>query len=247
MSPAAVAVFSWLLLAAGAGTTSAGGHVPGQAHVSHRTPEASRVGPLFHGALADGHFCTASVVDSPGRSLLVTAAHCLDDGADGVTFAPGYRNGRAPYGVWRISAVYVDRRWSHGADEDFDVAFAVVAPLHGRRLGDTVGGNHLGIDPGDHRRVRLTGYPDSSDQPLSCVNTASRVGRGQLRIDCTDYSLGTSGSPWVTAVDHSSHIGTVIGVIGGHQQGGDTDEVSYSSYFGSGIRGLYRTAVAHGG
>ncbi|WP_377271738.1 trypsin-like serine peptidase [Peterkaempfera sp. SMS 1(5)a] len=247
VSPAAVAVLSWLLLAAGAGTTSAGGHVPGQAHVSHRTPEASRVGALFHHGLADGHFCTASVVDSPGRSLLVTAAHCLDDGADGITFAPGYRDGSAPYGVWRISAVYVDRHWANDSDEDYDVAFAVVAPLDGRRLGDTVGGNHLGLNPGNHRRVRLTGYPDSSDQPLSCVNTASRFGSGQLRIDCTDYSLGTSGSPWVTDVDRSSHIGTVIGVIGGHQQGGATDEVSYSSYFGSRVGTLYRRAVASGG
>lgn len=251
VSPAAVAVLCCLLLVAGAGPTSAelarAGRAPGKAHVSHRTPEVSRVGPLFRGALGDGHFCTASVVDSPGRSLLVTAAHCLDEGADALTFVPGYRNGKAPYGVWRITRTFVDRRWSDNSDEDLDVAFAVVAPLDGRRLEDVVGGNRLGLDPGDHRRVRLTGYPDSRDEPISCVNTASRYGTSQLRIECTEYSLGTSGSPWVTDVDHTSHIGTVIGVIGGHEQGGSTDEVSYTSYFGSKIGALYRKALSHGG
>jgi hypothetical protein len=33
-------------------------------------------------------------------------------------------------------------------------------------------------------------------------------------------------------------------VIGGYQQGGDTDSVSYSSYFGPAIRTLYEQAVA---
>jgi hypothetical protein len=33
-------------------------------------------------------------------------------------------------------------------------------------------------------------------------------------------------------------------VIGGYQEGGDTDAVSYSSYFGSGIRQLYQRAEA---
>ncbi|AXI81265.1 hypothetical protein C7M71_007845 [Peterkaempfera bronchialis] len=205
------------------------------------------MGALFHGPLEDGHFCTASVVDSPGRSLIVTAAHCLDDSTDDVTFVPGYRDGKAPYGVWRLTASFVDKRWSDNSDEDLDVAFAIVAPQGGKRIGDVVSGNKLGLNPGNGRKVRLTGYPDSQDEPLSCFNTATRVGTTQLRIECTEYSRGTSGSPWVTGVDRTTHIGTVIGVIGGHQQGGDTDEVSYSSYFGKDIGALYRQAVAHGG
>ncbi|MFJ6214753.1 trypsin-like serine peptidase [Streptomyces sp. NPDC092296] len=254
---AGVSALSLLLLATGATHTSAlrartaghghAAHQPGKPHVPHPTPEASRVGALFNGSLSDGHFCTASVVDSPGGSLIITAAHCLDDSATSLVFAPGYRDGQAPYGVWQLTGAYVDPSWTDHSDEDADVAFATVAPQDGKHLEDVVGGNKLGIDPGDARKVRLTGYPDSLDEPLSCTNTASRYGSSQLRIACSSYSSGTSGSPWLTDPDHTTHTSTVIGVIGGHQQGGDTDDVSYSSYFGPAVAALYHRATAAGG
>ena len=39
-------------------------------------------------------------------------------------------------------------------------------------------------------------------------------------------------------------LGTVVGVIGGYQQGGYTDAVSYSAQFGPEIAALYRDATA---
>jgi hypothetical protein len=72
------------------------------------------------------HFCTASVVHSPRGNLLVTAAHCLRgkdlEPAGTLTFAPGYHDGRFPYGRWLVRAVYVDRRWRKDSDPDDDVA-----------------------------------------------------------------------------------------------------------------------------
>lgn len=50
---------------------------------------------------------------------------------------------------------------------------------------------------------------------------------------------GTSGGPWVIDVDAATGDGTVIGVIGGYQYGGDSPDVSYSSYFDSDIKDLY--------
>ena len=38
--------------------------------------------------------------------------------------------------------------------------------------------------------------------------------------------------------------GTIVGVIGGYQQGGDTPAVSYSSYLGDAVHELYQQAVA---
>src|SRR5262249_13527628 len=45
------------------------------------------------------HFCTASVVDSPGGDVAVSAAHCFSQSsASGpVVFVPGYDKGAAPY------------------------------------------------------------------------------------------------------------------------------------------------------
>jgi V8-like Glu-specific endopeptidase len=251
LSPVLAPGVAWLVLAAAAGATGTGAVTAaapvasetGVSHIAEETPEAARVGALFHGSLAGGHFCTASVVASPGRSLIITAAHCLA-GRSRVVFAPGYRRGKAPYGVWRVTKAALDSQWGSSSGRDVDVAFAAVQPLDGRRIEEVVGGNAVGIHPGSTRRVTLVGYPDSKEVPIACRGRTSRHSGTQLRISCTAYSGGTSGSPWITDVDPATHLGTVIGVIGGYQRGGATSNVSYSSYFGDRVAALYREAIA---
>jgi hypothetical protein len=68
----------------------------------------------------------------------------------------------------------------------------------------------------------------------------------QLEFDCDGYTGGTSGSPWVTGFDPRTRSGTIVGVIGGYQEGGDSPSVSYSPYFGSGIYQLYEQAIGQG-
>ena len=216
---------------------------PGVRRTTRPSVGAARVGALFSGDRPDHHFCTASIVDSPGDSVIVTAAHCVPDGASGLVFVPGYRDGHAPYGRWPVRHVVVDPRWTHGADPDYDVAFADVAAVHGRRVGDVYGGNRFGHDRGYRLPVELTGYPSAGEQPVSCGNDTTRYSAGQLRIACPGFPGGTSGSPWVTDLNRHTHTGTVVGVIGGHHGGGDTPDVSYSPYFGAAVRALYRTAV----
>jgi hypothetical protein len=65
-----------------------------------------------------------------------------------------------------------------------------------------------------------------------------------MRFDCDGFPNGTSGSPWVTNVSPATGLGTVVGVIGGYEQGGDTPAVSYSSYFDQDIMDLYNTTVS---
>ncbi|WP_030458583.1 serine protease [Kitasatospora sp. NRRL B-11411] len=211
------------------------------------TPLNSRVGAVFaHGPDGD-HFCTASVVDSPGRNLVLTAAHCLVEPRTGRTrtdlvFVPGYRDGDTPSGVWPVDAVTVDPSWRSSGNQDLDVAFATVQPQNGQQVQEVLGANRLGTDPGYALTVKVTGYPSSADQPITCSNTTTEQSPTQLRIDCPGYTGGTSGSPWVTRLDPTTRTGTVVGVIGGYQEGGDTADTSYSSYFGSQVRALYQQA-----
>ncbi|MDQ1027468.1 V8-like Glu-specific endopeptidase [Streptomyces umbrinus] len=101
--------------------------------------ENARVGVLVRGG---AHYCTASVVHSEGRDLIVTAAHCLTgsgSGSGGIEFVPGYRDGRAPYGKWAVARTYVGDGWQGRQDEDSDVAFARVASRGGEEIEDVVG------------------------------------------------------------------------------------------------------------
>ncbi len=198
---------------------------------------SSRVGALFNasGALEGGHFCTASVVQSKGHNLIATAAHCLTGGT--IWFAPGYRDGKAPYGVWKVTKTYVGDAWSGDQDENSDVAFATVESIGGVDVEDIVGGNRLvtGQETGA-TAVTVTGYPSSQEIPIICTNKPIAHSSTQQRIDCPKFTGGTSGSPWVNG------DGDVVGILGGHEQGGSTADTSYSVVLGNEVATLYRAA-----
>lgn len=88
---------------------------------------SNRSGELFV-QFSNGWFgCSASLI---GNSLLLTAAHCVYsygansttgwvvtmDGQLQVYFAPGYKNGVAPYGTWWAQAITVPRPYYAGTD-----------------------------------------------------------------------------------------------------------------------------------
>lgn len=223
--------------------------LPGQTPSAHTAERALRVGALFEHDASGGHYCTASVVASPGENLLITAAHCINDGngagyKSDIVFIPDYRDGSEPYGEWTPRRLLVAPQWADSADPDFDVGFVVLQPRDGENIQQVLGANQLGFNTGYRNLVRVTGYPSSDGDPIACVNWTSPQSATQLRFDCDGYADGTSGSPWVTRFDPRSRTGTIVGVIGGYQEGGDTPSVSYSAYFGSGIQQLYRQAIA---
>jgi V8-like Glu-specific endopeptidase len=224
---------------------------PGQTPDAHTTAVATRVGALFESDASGEHFCTASVVASPGEDLLVTAAHCINGGngsgyKTNIVFIPDYRDGATPYGVWTPQRLLVAPQWANSADPDFDVGFVALQSHDGENIQQVLGASQLSFDTGYQYKVRVTGYPTSAGAPITCVNLTSRKSATQLQFNCDGYTGGTSGSPWVTHFDTRSRTGTIVGVIGGYQQGGDTPSVSYSAYFGSGIHQLYEQAVSGG-
>lgn len=216
---------------------------------AHLARLSLRVGALFEHDVSGNHFCTASVVTSPGRDLLITAAHCINGGKNGgyrqdLVFIPGYRDGQEPFGAWIPARLLVAPQWDNSSDPDYDVGFIVLKPHDGKNIEDVLGANQLGIDPGYTNLVRVTGYPASKDAPVTCLNWTSRQSQSQLRFDCGGFTGGTSGSPWITHFDPQTHTGTIVGVLGGYQEGGSTEAVSYSSYLGPEVEQLYRQAVA---
>src|SRR5579884_3747285 len=114
------------------------------------SPAAAEVGPLFAGGPGGRHFCTASVVRSGPGDLILTAAHCVSGTGTGLYFAPGYRDGLAPFGYWRVTAAYVEPAWSRSAVPQADYAFLRVVPsgtARPSRIQAAVGGATLAGAP----------------------------------------------------------------------------------------------------
>ncbi|GAA2618767.1 MULTISPECIES: trypsin-like serine peptidase [Streptomyces] len=199
------------------------------------TPD--RVGALFAGGPEGGHFCTAAVVHSDEGDVIATAAHCLENPSTTV-FAPGYRDGKAPYGFWKLTGAYLAPGWTDGQDPDDDMAFATVAPVDGGRAGaveDLVGGFAVAAEQPDDATVTVIGYPRTLETPVRCANTTDLLSPTQRRIGCPDLTGGTSGSPWLVN-------GALAGVLGGYEGGGSVPEISYSAVLGAGALELYRQA-----
>ncbi|MFF7728910.1 trypsin-like serine peptidase [Streptomyces sp. NPDC008001] len=205
-----------------------------------------------------GRFCGGTVVRSPHRDLAVSAAHCLrsPDPKKRLTFVPQYHDGLKPHGVFPVEDIYIDQHYydlgtDRGARWDFTV-LRLGERADGDSVEEAVGGFELAIRPGyTHRDVRLIGYPGSSDakypKPLDCSSSTHRYTSTDpnapgdfLEIACAGYVGGTSGGPFLVRGEDGYEV---IGVIGGYHTGGDTPDISYSSYFTEDLMDLYADAV----
>lgn len=190
-------------------------------------------------ALEAPHFCSASVVHSAGRDLVITAAHCVFGVGVGIEFVPGYHDGTAPYGVWSVTGIYVDPAWQSGQSPQRDVAFLSVAPLNGRHVEDAVGGRVLKT-PLVGATTTVRGYPMSAGVPTVCTGRLALTS-GYPTLTCPAGGLtdGVSGGAFAQG-------GAVVGVVGGLQQGGCAATVAYSSPFGAWTSQLFNRAQAGG-
>ncbi|MEV7420469.1 trypsin-like peptidase domain-containing protein [Streptomyces sp. NPDC089919] len=218
--------------------------------------------------MADGeHWCTASVVHSPRGNVVATAGHCVapagEDGEPGevagdglaigrLSFAPGFSGkgaGTQPYGLWKVTAVHVDERWTRYGDDTADFAFLTVAPdRYGRSLEEVTG---KGAAPtpdwasAPDREVTVVGYPEPEhnpdNRPVSCTTQSRRddADPEMLYISCAGFWTGTSGSPWVADRGGPGRPGRLIGVL----SGGETDVDSTAAPFDARARKLYEAAA----
>jgi V8-like Glu-specific endopeptidase len=214
------------------------------------TPAVGALFTISNGRLGT-HFCTASVVHSPAGNLILTAAHCLagysDTGQASIAFVPGYVDGATPEGVWPVTRIFVDRAWAATADPDDDFAFLTVAqPGSSTPIEYVTGAERLGISEPAAAVTRVVGYPDARALPIVCQNRTSMLSATQMRFDCAGFTTGTSGSPFLIDPGGPGGGVTVIGVIGGYQQGGDSPNVSYAAAFGANAAALYDVAVTAG-
>ena len=206
---------------------------------------------LFYTTGGKGHFCTASVVDSTAGDLALTAAHCVYSKgfASNIEYVPGYHDGKQPYGAWPVKTITVASGWKVSRDPDLDFAFLTLASSGGREIQARTGGLTLGFTRWYSEKIEAIGHNDSDAEPVRCATKSFRFRTGQMEFYCHGFRTGTSGGPWIIGYNGKKGTGTVFGVIGGYEEGGDYEWASYSAYFGSAAKILYeqveRAAAAH--
>lgn len=213
----------------------------------HTAPALPTVAAVFS-ADSTTHTCSAGVIASTTHDLLITAAHCVSGAGTGITVVPGYDAGRAPYGTWSVTAVFVDPAWASAQPWDDDFAILRVAPqkIGGvtRRLQDVTGALPLGTTPTGREDVTAQGFNAGvNDQSVVCT-TELAFKRGEPVFRCDGYVAGSSGSPWM--VTGADHVTRTVGVIGGLNQGGCKEERSFSSEFGADVITLLKRAEGAG-
>ena len=179
--------------------------------------------------------CSATLVASRSRSVVVTAAHCVYTppqvaGAtiappgqrgwvESTQFVPGADGQEQPFGVWEVEQIAVDPRWQTDGDPVHDVAFLRLAARDGQLAGDVLGAQGIGEAPEQPPGpLSAIGYPAAGrftgDEVLRCSADQPEVEPGlggDYTIPC-DMTEGSSGGPWLADLDESSGLGVVQAV-----------------------------------
>jgi V8-like Glu-specific endopeptidase len=225
--------------------------VPIPAYLSEAVPDPAAqpypaVGKVFFKIDGGIYVCSASIVDSPGRSLVWTAGHCVRDAgrkgrfATKWIFVPGYDHGSAPYGSWPAKVLWTNRGWVKKNQHD-DFAAAVLKPKNGQRVEGAVGSSlTLKPNPAYDQSWQAVGYPEAGiwGQNLwHCVSGLYREDRFRgsgpdpVGIGC-DMTGGSSGGPWIA---ENGTLGAVTSYGYKNEPG-----ALYGTYLGSQARKLYR-------
>jgi len=169
-----VAVALTITLSLGAGSAAADPPPPAGTPSAVQFNGVPSVGAIFEHGLHNPHTCSASVVQSPGHDLVLTAAHCISGTGVGIVFAPGYEHGKTAYGVWTVVKTWVSRTWKTSQDPHNDYAFLQIASqvMNKRRVNiqDVTGGAVLGVAPRVGTNVTDIAYPAGiDDSPITCT------------------------------------------------------------------------------
>jgi V8-like Glu-specific endopeptidase len=204
------------------------------------------IGALFFTTGSQVHFCTASVVHSSTRNLVLTAAHCVYGSAyaTNIAFVPRYHKGIRPYGTWPVQEIFVTGSWQKSNDPNQDFAFLAVVPPAGthKQIQQVTGALWLRTSLGYNHNIEAVGYNNTDDRPIRCATHSFRFQPDQMKFFCHNFQDGTSGGPWIVGYNGQRGTGTVFGVIGGFEQGGDFAWASYSAYFAQPARTLFGEA-----
>ena len=193
---------------------------------TYRGLPASTVVRIFFDLPDRPSSCSGAVMNAPNRSVVWTAAHCIQKaGAGSESFqnfivVPAYnrRSGSitpncrptvCPYGQWpaRVRGLWTMTKWAQNASHRHDLAAIIVERLNGRTLFDAVGGGHgIDFDQPARQRYVVLGYPYDAPFP-----------KGRALFYC-NVPFWKRGSP-EASVPGPQTIGVLCDLTGGSSGG----------------------------
>jgi hypothetical protein len=225
-----------------------------------------RIGP--HEYKKEDYVCSGSVVQAPSTGVphlsqsdvVVTAGHCAIDPESGektnneMIFIPGYRNGTAPYGVWRAEFFTTTETWKSTAkpgsrpNEGGDVAFIGLRPnSEGQSVEEVVGSFGIAFDQVCNQTYTQFGYPAESPYsgellyshtaPYAGADTTGGFTPVPMKI-ASDFTRGASGGPWAVGIGSTAPTVLSLTAYGYESQPG----YLYGPYFGEAAKKAYGAA-----
>ncbi|HKN57074.1 MAG TPA: trypsin-like serine protease [Amycolatopsis sp.] len=166
------------------------------------------------------YVCSGSVINSTGKSVVATAAHCVFQGTAGQSlwsqnfiFIPSYDNNARPLGTWNAATFWIPTTYfNHGNDgrtHEDDVATVAIAAQGASKITNVVGG--LGWVPNNSGVINgfdTHGYPQElygGQNQLRCIGNGRDAGgfNGDTYLftnNCVAFG-GWSGGPVINGTN----------------------------------------------
>ncbi len=198
-------------------------------------------GKVFFTRGGANYVCSATVVNSEGKSLVWTAGHCVVDGKvwdSNFAFVPSYNNGSRPYGTWYSRQLTTTSGWYYNRDFSQDVGAVTMNRNFGYRITDYLGAQGLTWNQPANYYTCAFGYPQAAPYTgayltQACGNTYN-AGNGTIYM-YSGLTGGSSGGAWYRNWNGS------YGSVNGHNDFIYTSSPAwmYSPYYGNQVASLY--------
>lgn len=209
--------------------------------------------------------CSGSVINTPSKRIVVTAAHCLvtDDYEypTQMAFMPGYDDGKMPVNGFQIQSSHIHQNYYKDIPMNekrrVDIAFLVTAvdAIDERPIAQQVGGHGFAINGTTSWDAATFGYPNNfkdAETQTACRGTTEMR---QIKPDLTPLVInnctiaeGGSGGPWLDEYDSKSSKGVLRSIVSTGTDGTDNNGEVIGSpevhgpYLGAWAQDVYKVA-----
>ena len=204
-------------------------------------PAARTNGKVFFTRGGLNYVCSATIVNSEGKSLVWTAGHCVVDGKvwdSNFAFVPSYNNGSRPYGTWYSRQLTTTGAWYYNRDFSQDNGAVTMYRNFGYRITDYLGAQGITWNQPANYYACAFGYPQAA--PYTGRYLTEVCGSTYNAGNSTIYMYsgltgGSSGGAWYKGFDGN------YGYVNGHNDFIYTSSPAwmYSPYYGNQVASLY--------